>query len=121
MSSFGKTLGRIFRRDKEGESRQTAEEPHLKPPIIYLKALPLRKLSDVETIKEEVKSGNILIVKVTPLVERNPDEVEKVVDELCEFTESVGGDIARLGEERIVICPSGVKIWREPPKNSIGG
>jgi hypothetical protein len=29
------------------------------------------------------------------------------------FAESIGGDIARLGEERIVICPANVKIWRE--------
>ncbi|MCD6241295.1 cell division protein SepF [Candidatus Bathyarchaeota archaeon] len=86
-----------------------------------MKALPLRKLSDVETIKREVKAGNILIVKVTPLVERSIEEVEKAVDELCEFAENIGGDIARLGEERIVICPSGVKIWRESPKNSVGG
>ncbi|HDI12015.1 MAG TPA: DUF552 domain-containing protein [Candidatus Bathyarchaeota archaeon] len=86
-----------------------------------MKALPLKKPSDVEIIKKEVKAGNILIVKVTPLVEKNPEEVEKAVDDLCEFAENVGGDIARLGEERIVICPSGVKIWREPPKNSVGG
>jgi len=122
LSSFGKALGKIFRRDREEEDRQTeGKEPSFKHPVIYLKALPLKKLSDVETIKKEVKAGNILIVKVTPLVEKNPGEVEKAVDELCEFTENIGGDIARLGEERIVICPSGVKIWRELPKNSVGG
>jgi len=27
--------------------------------------------------------------------------------------ESIGGDIARLGEERVVVCPSNVRIWRE--------
>ena len=117
MSSFGKALGKIFRKDKEEEGK----EPYLNHPIIYLKALPLKKLSDVETIKREVKAGNILIVKVTPLVERSIEEVEKAVDELCEFAENIGGDIARLGEERIVICPSGVKIWRESPKDSVGG
>ncbi|RLI20811.1 cell division protein SepF [Candidatus Bathyarchaeota archaeon] len=88
---------------------------------MYLKALPLRNLSDIETIKKEVKSGNILIVKVTPLARKSVEDVKKAVNELCDFTEDVGGDIARLGEERVVICPSGVKIWRELPKNSVGG
>ena len=121
MSSFGKALGRIFRKEREENKQVEAKDSYFKHPVIYLKALPLKKLSDVETIKKEVKAGNILIVKVTPLVEKSPEEVEKAVDELCEFTEDVGGDIARLGEERIVICPSGVKIWRESPKNSVGG
>jgi SepF-like predicted cell division protein (DUF552 family) len=30
-----------------------------------------------------------------------------------EFTQSVGGDIARLGEERVVITPAFIRIWRE--------
>jgi uncharacterized protein len=34
------------------------------------------------------------------------------VEQLYEFATSVGGDIARLGDERVVITPPGVKIWR---------
>jgi len=41
------------------------------------------------------------------------DDVKRAVSELCEFTELIGGDIARLGEERVVITPAFVKIWRE--------
>jgi len=38
--------------------------------------------------------------------------LRKVVEELYSYCQSNGGDIARLGEERIVITPPGVKIWR---------
>ena len=79
----------------------------------YLKAMPLRDLSDLDAVKNEVKSGNIMILRITPLANRNIDDVKRAVNELCEFAESVGGDIARLGEERVVICPPSVKIWRE--------
>jgi len=79
----------------------------------YLKALPLRALDDVEFIKDELKSGNILILRVTPLAKKNVEDVKKAVNELYEFTKSIGGDIARLGEERVVIVPSFVTIWRE--------
>jgi len=78
-----------------------------------LKALPLRALDDVEFIKDELKSGNILILRVTPLAKKNVEDVKKAVNELYEFTKSIGGDIARLGEERVVIVPSFVTIWRE--------
>jgi len=83
------------------------------PEKIYLKALPLRSIEDIDLIKQEVKSGNILIIKVSPLAKRSIDDVKRAVTELCEFTELVGGDIARLGEERVVITPSFIKIWRE--------
>jgi SepF-like predicted cell division protein (DUF552 family) len=79
----------------------------------YLKAMLLRDLSDLESVKAEVKSGNILILRITPLANKSVDEVKRAVNELCEFAESVRGDIARLGEERVVVCPPNVKIWRE--------
>ncbi len=79
----------------------------------YLKAMPLRDLADLENIKSEVKSGNILILKITPLANKSIQDVSRAVNELFDFAESIGGDIARLGEERIVICPPNIRIWRE--------
>jgi SepF-like predicted cell division protein (DUF552 family) len=80
---------------------------------VYLKAMPLRDLADLESIKTEVKSGNILILRITPLANKSIDDVKRAVNDLCEFSESIGGDIARLGEERVVVCPPSVKVWRE--------
>ena len=80
---------------------------------VYLRALPLRALDDVEIVKREVKSGNILILRISPLARKSVEDIKKAVDELCEFTKLVGGDIARLGEERVVVTPSSIQIWRE--------
>jgi len=79
---------------------------------VYLKALTLRDLSDVTAIKEDIKKHMILILRVTPLAQKDVEELRKVVEDLYSYAQSVGGDIARLGEERIVITPPGVKIWR---------
>ena len=79
---------------------------------IYVKALPLQELDDVETIKGEIKTGNILIVRITPLARKSVDETKLAITELTDHVKSIGGDIARLGEERIVITPPGVRIWR---------
>lgn len=101
---------RILRKPKKQD-----KETDVKPDSgkTYLKAMPLRDLSDLDSVKAEVKSGNILILRMTPLANKSIDDVKRAVSELCEFAESVGGDIARLGEERVVICPASVKIWRE--------
>jgi SepF-like predicted cell division protein (DUF552 family) len=79
----------------------------------YLKAMPLRDLADLEVIKNEVTNGNILILRITPLASKSIEDVKHAVNELYEFAESIGGDIARLGEERVVICPPDIRIWRE--------
>jgi SepF-like predicted cell division protein (DUF552 family) len=85
----------------------------------YLKAMPLRDLSDLEGIKTEVQNGNILILRITPLASKSIESVKSAVNDLYAFAESIGGDIARLGDERVVICPKNIRIWREkaPVKN----
>jgi SepF-like predicted cell division protein (DUF552 family) len=79
----------------------------------YHKAMPLKALGDVENVKSEVKNGNIIILRVTPLASKSIDDVKSAVNELTAFAESIEGDIARLGEERVVICPKNIRIWRE--------
>jgi SepF-like predicted cell division protein (DUF552 family) len=79
---------------------------------VYLKAITLRDESDIIGIKEDIKKHMILIIRVTPLAQKDLEELRKVVEDLYSYTQSTGGDIARLGEERVVITPPGVKIWR---------
>jgi uncharacterized protein len=79
---------------------------------VYLKALTLHDISDISVVKDDIKKHMILIIRVTPLAQKDLEELRKVVEDLYSYTQSAGGDIARLGEERIVITPPGVKIWR---------
>jgi SepF-like predicted cell division protein (DUF552 family) len=108
------TLG-LFRKSKKEEEKTEMSSPEDKEEFdkTYLKAMPLRDLSDLEAIKNEVKNGNVLILRITPLASKNIEDVKHAVNELYEFAESIGGDIARLGEERVVICPQNIRIWRE--------
>ena len=117
MSNIGKVFERVFGKRKKEEKTVEIEEISSKPsPVqetIYLKALPLRDLSDVEEMKSELKTGNILIVKVSPLAKKSVEDVKIAVNELYEYVQLIHGDIARLGEERIVMTPPPVRIWRE--------
>jgi SepF-like predicted cell division protein (DUF552 family) len=109
------TLG-LFRKSRKEEDEKTAMTPPEDKEVLgktYLKAMPLRDLSDLDAIKNEVKNGNILILRITPLASKSIEDVKRAVNELYEFAGSIGGDIARLGEERVVICPQNIRIWRE--------
>lgn len=79
---------------------------------ILLKALALRNIEDIPKIQEDVTNKTIVILKVTPLAQKSLEELKSSVEQLYEFATSVGGDIARLGDERVVITPPGVRIWR---------
>lgn len=104
-------LGGLLRKPKKEEKQP--EQKNDSSGKTYLKAIPLRDLADLDNIKNEVKSGNILILRITPLASKSIEDVKRAVNELCEFAESINGDIARLGEERVVVCPQNVRIWRE--------
>ena len=82
------------------------------PKEMYIKAIPLRAYEDVDIIKSEVRAGNIVITNVSPLAKNNIEDVKRAINELNEYTELINGDIARLGEERVVLTPKTVKIWR---------
>lgn len=118
MPNLGKAIKKIGQKVKGTEN---SEIPEANPASsskndtrkVYLRALPLRALEDVNVVKNEVKSGNILILRITPLARKSVEDVKQAVNELCEFVEHIGGDIARLGEERVVVTPSFIRIWRE--------
>jgi hypothetical protein len=96
----------MISKSSEGKDSELEKRP------IYLKALALRSLDEIQKIKDDVSNKTIVILRVTPLAEKSVEELRKAVEELYDFTVGLGGDIARLGEERIVITPPGVKIWR---------
>jgi SepF-like predicted cell division protein (DUF552 family) len=79
---------------------------------IYLKAITLRDMSDIPAIKDDAKKHMILILRITPLAQKDVVELRKAIEDLYKYVQSVGGDIARLGEERVVITPPSVRIWR---------
>jgi uncharacterized protein len=116
----------VITQETPTETPQAEVKPQESTPVqvqskTYLKAMPLRDLSDLDVIKEEIKNGNIIILRVTPLASKSIDDVKNAVNELYAFAENVGGDIARLGEERVVICPKNIRIWREktPEKTAV--
>ena len=95
--------GVMQERKMEGKSKE-----------ILLKAISLKSIEDIQKVQEDVANKTIVILKVTPLAQKSLEELKSSVEQLYEYATSVGGDIARLGDERVVITPPGVRIWRGP-------
>ena len=56
----------------------------------YLKAITLRDQSDLHSIKEDIKKNMILILRVTPLAQKDVDQLRKVVEELYSIAKTSG-------------------------------
>jgi len=87
--------------------------PPLPPKTVYLKTSILNSLEELDKVKSELESGNIVIIRLTPLFDKDLDDVKRAVRNLTKFTKKINGDIASLGEDRVVVTPSHIKIWRE--------
>jgi hypothetical protein len=74
--------------------------------------MPLNQLKDLDLIERVLSAGNVLIIKITPIAKRSIEETKIAINQLSNFARREGGDIARLGEERVVLTPAGIKIWR---------
>lgn len=79
----------------------------------YVRAMPLKNLKDLDQIERVSSAGNIVIIKITPIAKRSVEETKIAINQLSDFAKRIGGDIARLGEERVVLTPPGIRIWRE--------
>ena len=64
----------------------------------YLKAITIRDSSDIHTINEDIKKGMVLILRVTPLAQKDVKKLRKLVEELYVIARDSNADIARRGE-----------------------
>jgi SepF-like predicted cell division protein (DUF552 family) len=72
----------------------------------------LDKLDVLPEIKQEIYSGNIILVDVAR-IKRDKVALDKALGELKKTVEEVSGDIAGIGDDLVAIVPNGIKIDRE--------
>lgn len=79
----------------------------------YIVGYSLASEDEVDRVKEDLRRNFIIVLRVTPLLEKDKEAVINAVKRIYDHVMSIGGDIARLGEDRVIVTPPGVKIWRE--------
>lgn len=108
----------LLRRSKD-EAKQKEGMAGQQPASMYVRFMPFTGLIDVNAMSEEIRKGNIVIMDVSPLVERGSDlklQLKRAVDQLRAVCVSVDGDIGQLGNRYVLLTPKSVKIFREQPK-----
>jgi len=85
---------------------------------MYVRVAELQKYDDVKDFIEHVYNGNILILDLE-LLSHDDMELERTTNELKRVVKDIGGDIAGLGRNLIIVTPQKVRIDRRKMRASI--
>jgi|SRR3989344_9416212 len=73
----------------------------------------LENYNDSDRLQKKVREGNILLVKIKDLKAKDMEELKRSVDKLKKTCLAIGGDIAGLGEDWLILAPSTARVHRE--------
>ena len=90
------------------ETRETERRSEIEP--IIVKSIDLKAIVDIQSVANELRDGNIVILNISPLMDEDPAELKRAVDQLREVADDIGGDVGRLSESRVIATPQLVKI-----------
>ena len=77
---------------------------------IYVKSMELQSLVDVQEAAEELRAGNIMVLDISTLMNQDPAELKRAIDQLKGICQAIGGDVGRLTESKVIATPRFVNI-----------
>jgi len=77
----------------------------------YIKVAEVTGINEIPEIRRQIYEGNIVIADVA-YIKHDKLTFERVLKDLRLLAEDVNGDIVGLGEDYIIITPTGIKVDR---------
>lgn len=81
----------------------------------YIKVAEVTGLNEVPEIRRQIYEGNIVIADVA-FLKHDKLTMDRILKDLRQLAEDVSGDIVGLGEDYIIITPTGIKVDRNKIK-----
>lgn len=113
---MAKFLDRLMGRSGEEEYVEVDlgqfEDVSEKSVEILLRVAELRTMDVLPEIKQEIYSGNMVLVDIAPM-KKDKAALDRAIGELRKVVEDNKGDIAGIGDDLVIAVPKGVRIDRE--------
>lgn len=113
FEKIGKSLGGSSKSIDVEEYMNAAEMDDVdimhEPADHYIKPVALMAQTDVELIKKELSSANIILMNISEMAKR-PNTLKGVIDDLKVYVDKMNGDIARIDDDKILLTPGRIKI-----------
>jgi SepF-like predicted cell division protein (DUF552 family) len=90
--------------------------------VTYIKVAEVTGINEVPEIRRQVYEGNIVIADIA-FIKHDKWTYERVIKDLKQLAQDVKGDIVGLGEDYIIVTPTGILVDRvkiRGSQNSIG-
>ena len=85
---------------------------------ILIQVEKLNDYMDSDRIQKKVREGNILLVRIKELKDKDIGELKRAIARIRKTCIAVNGDIAGVSDEWIIVTPSFAKVHRESPAAS---
>ena len=88
----------------EAEIKEEAE--------VLVKVAEVTGINEIPEIRRQIYEGNIVVADIA-FLKHDKLTLDRVLKDLKQLAEDVNGDIVGLGEDYVLITPTGIKIDRE--------
>lgn len=95
------------------ETRRPEKLGEIEP--IYVKSMELNSMGDIQEAADELRAGNIIILDISSLMNQDPNELKRAIDQLKGICQGIGGDIGRLTDTRVIATPKFVALQFKKP------
>jgi SepF-like predicted cell division protein (DUF552 family) len=79
--------------------------------VTYIKVAEVTGINEIPEIRRQVYNGNIVIADIA-FIKHDKWIYERVLKDLKQLAQDVKGDIVGLGEDYIIVTPTGIKVDR---------
>ncbi len=83
----------------------------------YIKVAEITGIGEIPEIRRQIYEGNIVIADIA-YIKHDKLNYERILKDLRLLAEDVNGDIVGLGEDYIIITPTGIKVDRNKIRGS---
>ncbi len=80
---------------------------------MWIKPYVLEDTETVDKVNKELREKNIVLLNIQPLYKKNAAKLRQAIAELKGTAHEIDGDIVRLSEDKVLITPSGVKVYKK--------
>lgn len=78
----------------------------------FVKPIALEGEADAAVVEAELGKGNIVLLNFSRIA-KQPTRLKTIVGRLREYSMKINGDIARIGNELLLLTPEAIKIIKK--------
>lgn len=78
---------------------------------MFVRVAEIAGINEISEIRRQIYEGNVVVADIA-FLKHDKLTTDRILKDLRQLSEDVNGDIVGLGEEYVIITPTGVKIDR---------